>query len=116
MNTKLPETIETYFQQTAAEAHAEVAALFAPEAVIVDEGEDEEIVGRDAIHQWMIELAAKYKTSIDVTAYEEVGGQGIVTTLVSGNFPGSPAEFVYRFDLQDDGQIARLVMEFAGFK
>lgn len=115
MNIKLPKTIETYFQQTTAEAPAEVARLFAPDAVLVDEGEDLEVVGRDAIHQWMIELAAKFKTSIELTAYEEIERQGVVTTLVSGNFPGSPAVFVYRFDIQGD-LIHRLVIEFAGFK
>lgn len=115
MNIKLPETIENYFRHSADEAHAEAAALFASEAVVVDEGEETEIMGREAIHRWMIELAAKLTTTLEVTGYAEEKGQNVVTTLVSGNFPGSPAEFVYRFDLRD-GQIERLVIEFAGFK
>lgn len=115
MNIKLPQAIEAYFQQTAAEDHAEVAGLFTPDAVLVDEGEDLEVVGRDAIRQWMIDLATKSKTLIEVTAYEESNRQGVVTTLVSGNFPGTPAVFVYRFDIQGD-LIKRLVIEFAGSK
>lgn len=116
MNFEIPQTIKSYFELTASEAHAEVAELFAPEAVIVDEGEDREIVGRDAIHQWKIELASQLKTTVEVIDFVEKEGTQTATALVSGNFPGSPAEFKYHFEISPEGLIHRLVIEFVSLR
>jgi len=115
MSIKLPEPIENYFRYTAEEKLKEAAATFALEATIFDNGEDLEISGREAIHRWFVELAAKYKTTLEVVGLVEENGEFAVTTLVAGNFPGSPAEFVYRFTLRD-GFIDRLTIDFIGFK
>jgi len=115
MNVKLPEPIETYFRSSENGALQEAVATFAPEATVFDKGEDLEVAGREAIHLWMADYTSKYKTTLEVTDVAEQDGQFIVTTLVSGNFPGSPAEFVYRFELRN-GLIDRLVIDFVGFK
>jgi hypothetical protein len=115
MSIKLPETIENYLRYTADGALKEAAAVFAPEATVSDEGEDTEVVGREAIYHWMTEYTSKYKTTLEVVGMVEEDGEVVLTTLVSGNFDGSPAEFVYRFTLRD-GLIDRLVIEFVDFK
>lgn len=115
MSIKLPEPIETYLRSTANGDLKEAAAAFAPEATVVDEGEDTKVVGREAIYRWLIEVAAQYTTTVEVVGLAEKDGEVVLTTLVSGNFDGSPAEFVYRFVLRD-GLIDQLVIEFVGFK
>lgn len=115
MNIKLPEPIEDYFRFRAEGKSEQAAASFARDAVIIDEGEDHEVVGRDAISQWFAEIADKYKTTLEVVGSVEEEGNVVVTTLVSGNFPGSPAEFLYRFSVRN-ALIERLVIEFTGFK
>lgn len=115
MSIKLPEPIDSYLRHTASGNQQEAAAVFSPNATVVDQGEDTEVVGREAIHRWLIEVAAQYTTTVEVTDLVEKYDEVVLTTLVSGNFPGSPAEFVYRFTLRD-GLIERLVIEFVGFK
>lgn len=115
MNIKLPETIENYFRYSAEEKPKEAAAMFTADATILDNGEDLKVSGRESIHQWFIELAAKYQTTLEVVGLSEEEGEFVVATLVSGNFPGSPAEFAYRFALRD-GLIDRLAIDFVGFK
>jgi len=115
MNIKLPEPIENYLRSSETGDLEKAAAAFAPDATVFDEGEDTNVVGREAIHRWMTEYTSKYKTTLEVTDMVEEDGEVILTTLVSGNFQGSPAEFRYRFALRD-GLIDRLVVEFVGFK
>lgn len=115
MSIKLPEPIENYLRSSESGDIDRAATAFAPEATVVDEGEDTEFVGREAIHRWMTEYTSKYKTTLEVTDMVEKDGEVVLTTLVSGNFPGSPAEFAYRFRMRD-GLIDRLVVEFVGFK
>jgi hypothetical protein len=115
MSIRLPEPIDSYFRYTASGDLKEAAATFAPEATIVDEGEDATVVGREPIHQWMLETAAKHATTLEVVGTDERDGEVVLAALVSGGFPGSPAEFRYRFVL-GDGLIDRLVIEFVGFK
>lgn len=115
MSIKLPESIDNYFRHSADKNAKEAAAAFTPGATIFDQGEDLEISGREAIERWFVELAAQYQTTLEIVGVVEENGAFAVTTLVSGNFPGSPAEFVYRFTLLE-GLIDRLVIEFVGFK
>jgi hypothetical protein len=115
MNINLPEPIENYFRYSAEENPKEAAAAFTPDATIFDKGEDLEVSGREAIYRWFTELTAKYKTTVEVVNLVEEEGEFVATTLVSGNFDGSPAEFVYRFVIRD-GLIDRLVIDFIGFK
>lgn len=114
MSIKLPESIENYFRFSAEGKAEEAAACFALDAVIFDKGEDLEIAGREAIGKWFVELDAKYKNTLEIFNSVEDEGEVAVTAFVSGNFPGSPAEFCYRFVLRD-GLIERLAIEFVGF-
>lgn len=115
MSIHLPEPIANYFRCKADENLTEAAGTFTPAAMVFDKGEDREVFGQEAIHRWFIEQAATVKTTVDVVSLREESGEFVVTTLVSGNFKGSPAEFEYRFTLRD-GLIDRLIIEFVGFK
>jgi ketosteroid isomerase-like protein len=115
MSIQLPEPIETYLLSSESGDLEKAAAAFAPDATVVDEGEDAKAVGREAIYHWMADYTSKYKTTLEVTEMVEKEGEVVLTALVSGNFDGSPAEFVYRFVLRD-GLIGRMVVEFVGFK
>lgn len=115
MSIHLPEPIANYFRCKADENPTEAAGTFTPAAMVFDKGEDREVFGREAIHRWFIEQAATVKTTVDVVSLREESGEFVVTTFVSGNFKGSPAEFEYRFTLRD-GLIDRLIIEFVGFK
>lgn len=115
MSIKIPEPIEKYIRNSEIGALEEAVAAFTADATVVDEGEDTTVVGREAIHGWIADYTSKYKTNVEVTDMVEKDGEVVLTTLVSGNFPGNRAEFVYRCTLRD-GLIARLVTEFVGFK
>ncbi|RYG48420.1 nuclear transport factor 2 family protein [bacterium] len=115
MSIKLPQPIENYFRHSEKGALKEASEAFALDATVIDEGEDSKAVGREAIHGWITEYTSKFKTTLEVVNLVEKDGEAVVTTLVSGDFPGSPAEFVYRFALRND-LIDRLVVEFVGFK
>jgi ketosteroid isomerase-like protein len=97
MNLTLPEPLSEYFAAANAEDADRVAACFAANAVVRDEGRD--IRGRDAIRTWAEETSRKYHHRADAAAVEEVADRTVVTAHVAGDFPGSPIDLRYRFEL-----------------
>ncbi|MBO1073407.1 nuclear transport factor 2 family protein [Roseomonas marmotae] len=104
MTPDLPEPIASYFAADSQDAAA-VARCFKEDAVVVDERQTH--VGRDAIGRWKAEASTRYSYVSEPIAAEEVGGRMIVTSRVTGNFPGSPADLRYIFHLEG-AAIARL--------
>ena len=104
MAVNLPKAIADYF--TADREHSETVALcFTPDAVVTDEKHTYN--GRAAITQWKIDSSTKYTyTSIPLTM-ERTDGRTVVTSRVSGSFPGSPVDLRYVFELEG-GKIASL--------
>lgn len=105
MATSLPAPLSAYF--AAANDHDIDAMLapFAEEAVVEDEGRLRR--GRAAIRQWMDETTRKYGVTVEVLDVAQTESKTVVTGLVSGNFPGSPARLHYAFAI-DGEKIARL--------
>jgi ketosteroid isomerase-like protein len=97
MTLKLPEPLSDYFAAANAHDPDRVAACFAADAVVHDEGVD--IRGRDAIRAWAEETSRKYHHRTDPSAAEEAADRTVVTARVSGDFPGSPIDLRYRFRL-----------------
>jgi len=95
----LPKPIAAYFsaEKTGTEA---VCQCFTENAVVKDEGHTYN--GRAAIKQWREEAAAKYEYTSEPFACEEKGGKFVVTSRLTGNFPGSPADLRFFFELQGD--------------
>ncbi len=99
MNTPLPPILTAYFTAANALRVDETSACFAPDAIVHDEGRT--YADPAAIHGWIEETVRKYGARVEVRAVQQAEGKVIVTGLVSGNFPGSPAELDYEFTLRD---------------
>jgi len=110
MHPALPDSIATYFSAKSEHDTDATLACFTPTAVVFDEGENMEMNGHEAIRKWLEGPIASYKLTTEVTDTREQGGETVVTALVSGNFPGSPIEFYYHFQLKD-GKIDRLAIK-----
>jgi hypothetical protein len=99
MKVQLPKPIAEYFAADRADASA-VAECFAENAVVVDENHTHR--GRQAIRQWKESATTRYKYTSKPIASAEVGGKTVVTSRLMGDFPGSPVELKYVFELDRD--------------
>jgi hypothetical protein len=77
-----------------------VVECFADDAVVKDEGKSYR--GRRAIKEWKLGSTKKYTYTSEPTGSEEKDGKTIITSRVSGNFPGSPLDLRYIFGLDRD--------------
>jgi len=100
----LPEPIAAYFQ---ADKHGgdAVARCFTKNAVVKDEGHTHS--GLAAITAWKTVASARYSYTSEPIAVEQKDGRYIVTSRLTGNFPGSPIGLRYLFGLER-GKIAFL--------
>lgn len=97
---QLPRPIQTYFTARAPQDGDALAAAFAPDAIVHDEGHDHR--GPQAIRAWWLAAKAKYRhhaKPIDVT---DTKGKTVVRATVTGDFPGSPAVLTFTFGLVGD--------------
>jgi hypothetical protein len=101
----LQEPLDAYFSAKNQRNIDAMLAPFATDATVKDEGQ--EMHGHTAIRAWMEETTRKYGVTVEAKGVEAKDGGTVVTALVSGNFPGSPAELRYSFQL-GGGKIARL--------
>ncbi|MET0533270.1 MAG: nuclear transport factor 2 family protein [Steroidobacter sp.] len=95
----LPKPIANYFAADRIGGDA-LARCFTAEGVVKDEGHVHK--GAAAIKQWKHEAAKKYSYTSQPTSYETKDGKVIVTGRVTGNFPGSPVDLRYFFELEGD--------------
>lgn len=95
MTLCLPEFIHRYFAAEAAGNSAELAATFAPDDAVRDEGRD--IRGAAAIAAWIDAAKARYGNTTEPLRTFEADGRIHVIARVTGNFPGSPIELDHRF-------------------
>lgn len=100
----LPEPIAVYFAADRQSPDA-VVRCFTPQAVVKDERHTH--TGLDAIRAWKAETSSRYTYTAEPFALEKQDGAQVVTSRVSGNFPGSPVNLRYRFHLER-GLIASL--------
>jgi len=97
MTLELKQPLSTYFEaQNALDVDA-MLACFTDEASVHDEGRS--MRGRPEIRAWIDETTRKYHPTIRPTNSAEESGLTLVTTQVSGSFPGSPIELRYRFKI-----------------
>lgn len=101
----IPEGVAAYFDADRSNDPDAVAAAFAEDAVVLDEGGRHE--GRAAIRRWW--AAAKEATQhvTEPVAATTRGDAVEVRASVSGTFPGSPVMLQFRFTLAH-GRILRL--------
>jgi len=97
MPVQLPNSIAAYFAADRGDSEA-VARCFTDSAVVKDEGHTYN--GLAAIKQWKTDSSNKYTYTIEPFASEEKGGTTIVTSRLTGNFPGSPVNLRFFFGLE----------------
>ena len=99
MTLDLPQPVAAYFTADRSDSEA-VAQCFTENAVVKDEGRT--FKGRAAIKQWKADASAKYQYTSQPLACERQDGHVIVTSRLTGNFPGSPVNLRYLFELEGD--------------
>jgi len=97
MSLNLPKPIDTYFIADRGDSEA-VARCFTENAVVKDEGRTYD--GLAVIKQWKTDSSKKYTYTSEPFACEDKDGKTIVTSRVTGNFPGSPVDLRYIFGLE----------------
>jgi ketosteroid isomerase-like protein len=97
MPVKLPKPLSQYFAAANTDDADRVAACFAADAVVHDEGHD--FHGRSAVRAWAQETRRKYRFYAEVRVVEAAGDLTIVTARLTGKFPGAPVDLRYRFKL-----------------
>jgi hypothetical protein len=105
-DTRLAQPIAAYIAAANAQDIDAVTGCFAANAVVHDEKQDRR--GIEAIREWAEEVSRKYRPVVEVlSAAKTVGPTILLRGRVSGNFPGSPVELRYAFDLKGE-KIERL--------
>lgn len=99
MLINLPEVISAYFIADTGDSAA-VGRCFAMDATVKDEGKT--YVGITEIERWKTESTSKYTYTSSPFAINHVDGKTIVTSHVVGNFPGSPVDLQYAFEIKDN--------------
>jgi hypothetical protein len=98
MTLHLPKPIELFMASENRHDTDALAACFAPDATVRDEGRTRE--GLDDIAAWRRETTRKYQHTVTPVAVVKREGATVVTTKMTGNFPGSPVtvNFVFRIE------------------
>jgi hypothetical protein len=99
MTLDLPKPIAAYFTADKAGAEA-VSQCFTENAVVEDEGQTYR--GRAAIKQWKADVSAKYQYTSEPLACEQQDETIVVSSRLTGNFPGSPVNLRFCFGLEGD--------------
>ena len=103
----LPEPIAAYFDADKRDGEA-VARCFTNQGVVEDEGRRHS--GPEAIKAWRNAASAKYSYTSEPFAVERQDGRYIVTSRLTGNFPGSPVNLRFSFHVER-GKIASLEIQ-----
>ncbi|WP_156927218.1 nuclear transport factor 2 family protein [Azospirillum halopraeferens] len=97
---QLPTPIEAYFEaERRSDADILVTAL-ANDAVVRDEGATHS--GIDAIRRWWLSARDAYGYTAEPMGMTANNGGILVSTKVSGRFPGSPATLTFIFYLKEN--------------
>jgi hypothetical protein len=105
MPLPLPKPIEVFMSSENAHDTDALAECFASDATVQDEGQT--LKGLKAIKAWRLETAKKYQHTLEPVATSARGGKTVVSTKLTGNFPGSPVTLDFVFTLEG-GKIAAL--------
>jgi hypothetical protein len=93
----LPEPIEAYFEADRRDGRA-VARCFTNDGTVMDEGRTH--TGPAAIEAWKTAASAQFSYIAEPFALEKEDRKYIVTSRVTGDFPGSPVDLRYAFTLE----------------
>jgi hypothetical protein len=99
MTLDMPAAVAAYFTADRDGSEA-VAQCFTDDAVVTDEGHTYH--GRAAIRQWHADASTQYQYTSEPFACERKDGKFVVTSRLTGNFPGSPVNLRFFFGLDGD--------------
>jgi ketosteroid isomerase-like protein len=105
MSVSAPGSIGAYFRAIADDDSDALIACFTDDAEVSDEGNIHR--GPEEIRAWRERTRSAYRYTADVLGTDGDGDHVVVTTRLTGDFPGSPVEVPYHFALRD-GLISRL--------
>ena len=97
MSLDLPKPIVAYFTADKGDSKA-LALCFTENAIVKDEGHTYD--GLAAIKKWKAD--GKYTYTSEPFASEQKNGKTVITSRLTGNFPGSPADLRFFFELEGD--------------
>lgn len=106
---QLPPVVEKYLDTTPNTDPAAVAALFAENATVVDDGHTHE--GRAAIISWRDDVAAAFTYTATQLRVEQDGDALVVVQRIEGDFPGGRVDLANRFTVDADDRISSLRIE-----
>ena len=95
----LPKPVAAYFAADRGDSET-LSHCFTENAVVKDEGQTHK--GRAAIKQWKADASAKYDYTSEPVACEQRDRKTIVTSRLTGNFPGSPVNLRFFFKLEGE--------------
>lgn len=96
----LPKPIAAYFEADRSRDAEAVAACFTANGVVKDERKCHE--GKEAIRRWKEEASTAFSYSVQPHTVGTEGDRTVVTSAVTGDFPGSPIALRYFFVLEGD--------------
>jgi hypothetical protein len=99
MSIDLSKPIAAYFTADKGDSEA-VVRCFTENAVVKDEGHVYN--GAAAIKQWKADSSKKYSYSTEPFSSERKDNKTVITCHLIGNFPGSPVDLRYLFELKGD--------------
>ncbi|KKC25570.1 nuclear transport factor 2 family protein [Sphingomonas sp. SRS2] len=105
MDIELPRIIAEYFDADIGGSAEAVSRCFIESAVVKDEGNT--YIGSKAIRDWKAASSRKYTYTVEPVAIATEEERIVVTSHLVGDFPGSPVDLRYFFDLAG-GKIAQL--------
>jgi hypothetical protein len=104
MTVKLPEPIRLYFESENTHGADALDRCFWSEAIVRDENQI--MRGLPAIKSWREANAAKYAHTVVPLEIAIRDGKTVVSTQVTGNFPGSPVMLDHIFELAGERIVA----------
>ncbi|ACU61693.1 nuclear transport factor 2 family protein [Chitinophaga pinensis] len=73
---------------------------FTVTAIVHDEGRIHN--GKEEIRQWIEHANEIYRSSMEPLNYEQSGSNGVLTSKVSGTFPGSPIVLKFHLEFKNE--------------
>jgi hypothetical protein len=108
MSLRLPKPIELFMSSENTHDLEALADCFAAHATVRDEGQA--MQGLKAINAWRLETGKKYRHTVEPVAVTARDGKTVVSTTLTGDFPGSPITLDFVFTLEGD-RIAALEIQ-----
>ncbi|MAS95200.1 MAG: ketosteroid isomerase [Verrucomicrobiales bacterium] len=108
VQTTLPEVILNYIAAANDGRIEDAATCFAEDALVNDESRDHH--GREAIRKWINDTTREFQPKNEVLSANSDGDTHTVISKISGDFPGSPIDLKFRFDVTN-GKISHLIIQ-----